>query len=134
MKFHVTVEMEDIGDHSWIPEVYKVFEQWLEKLVTDRMTGLKRASRATTKKSYRYKAMVTNVEVERAPSEPPPEFKSPFAFLASFPHVPGDIIEIVLRRGPDTADWTAQVLGSGSDPGTGATPEEALMAVFEEVE
>ena len=46
MKFRVTIEVEDIGDHPWVDGISDKIDDWTEKLVTDRLKGLKRATKA----------------------------------------------------------------------------------------
>jgi len=63
MKFVVTVEIEhDAGmPEPLLPKV----DEWVVKLIRDRMSGLKRGSKGFTKGSRRYKAWISEIDVER---------------------------------------------------------------------
>lgn len=62
-RFVVSVEVEH--DAGISPRLLPKVDEWITKLVRDRMGGLKRASRGFVK-GRRYKAWVAEVEVERA--------------------------------------------------------------------
>ena len=70
MKFRVTIEVEDIGDHPWVDGISDKIDDWTEKLVTDRLKGLKRATKGITKPPIRYKGMIQEVHVEREAEKP----------------------------------------------------------------
>lgn len=65
MKFRVTVEIENAGERPWPESVGAKIDDWTAKLVTDRLSGIRRATRSVTKGPHRYKAVVSDVHVER---------------------------------------------------------------------
>jgi len=58
----VEIERESATPKQLLPKI----DEWVEKLVSDRMGGIKRATKAFTKGSRRYKAWIDEIAVERA--------------------------------------------------------------------
>lgn len=60
-------------------------------------------------------------------------FRTPLDVLDGLDYTPGDLIEVVMRKGPDGFDWTAQLICSwgACEPGTAPTAHEALQRALE---
>jgi hypothetical protein len=65
VKFRVTVEVENPESRPWPESVATKVNEWTERLLVDRLNGIKRASKGLTKVGHRYKAVIADVLVER---------------------------------------------------------------------
>ena len=67
MKLRVILEIESDKDDLWPPEVQRSADNWAKGLLEKRLSGLVRASHPITRRGRTYKAVITEIQVERDP-------------------------------------------------------------------
>jgi len=67
VNLRVILEFENDGGDEWPPEVQRSADNWAKGLLEKRLSGLVRASHPITRRGRTYKAVITEIQVERDP-------------------------------------------------------------------